>query len=179
MAIVNVKASVNKKRIDQILTNLKESATVRTLYGIKLQWYADKALGVLRRYFPGPNKQTHSVDEFGGHLSKGWFADASWNLTSGAIIALKNKFARKDRAKKVLEKLDFGSGAFSYIAPKYASFDGKDGEGQGHIYRGQEVFRSGRPGAHYTDKTFHYINATLLPMLRRRIAEEVKKKAEA
>jgi hypothetical protein len=178
MAIVNVKATINKRRIDQILTNLKASATVRTLYGVKLQWYADKALGVLRRCFPGPNKQNHSVAEFGGHLSAGWFADASWNLSSGAVIALKNRFARKDRAKMVLQKLDFGSGAFSYIAPKYAEFEGELGDGRGHIAFGEEVERSARAGLHYTDKTYAYINSVLLPMLRKRIAKEIKERAE-
>jgi hypothetical protein len=177
--IVNLKASIDEKRIARIVTNVKKATRPSVLEDIGLSRFAAQALKEFKSHFPESGDPTSSsVREFGEHLIQGWRSEAKFAEFSATLRIYHTK-ANLTRMQTILESLDTGSKEHTVVPDRDIKFPDKRGtKPWSHLVEGKPVIYPERKGVGYSSKTFDYINSVMVPELKARINKKLKKSIE-
>lgn len=179
--LVNLRVGIDERQINRILTNLKKASVPDNLLTLSsLQAYADVALANLKDNFPKSANGSNSLDEFGHPLFEGWEVNIERTSDSVGFSLQYPEAEENERLRTVLDSLNLGSRAYTYVAQDDFAFLDTRGKGEDgkfpwtFIHEGQTVSHSARAGLEYIDKTYAFIAEELMPQIRAEIRQRAQ-----
>lgn len=173
---IRVKFTFDEHRYSEIVAGLRRVDTPGVLRKIDLAPYQKKALLFLRRVFPysGAKGSTNQL-EFKAHLIDGWRVNRIIMATTVGF-SLDHVLRGNRRANRVLDVLDRGSSAWTFITNKTLRFrDNRVKKAWVTMSAGAAIHHRDHPGSEYREKTFTFINEVLLPQIRKEVTRVIRK----
>ncbi len=178
---------VNRKRIDTLVKELNYVNSSTFLRSLDLRTKSAIVLAVLKGATPVSQDLTRgNKPEFGIQLSESWEARIETDGSSSLSFVIDSMLRKLPRGDTVIASLDQGTQGYTVVPEDDIRFYGYHysrkisgrNEGWVTLEAGVPVQYSPRPGFHFIDKTYEFIQAVMIPQLKADIEEKVRRRME-